>query len=55
MKKKVMVNIGYNEFTFDGDNAVEEAVLFAETARRTLSDDRERDIYVSITFEKEDE
>ena len=55
MKKKTIVNIGYNEFVFDGDNAINDAVLFAETARRTLNDEREREIYISITFEKEEE
>lgn len=55
MKNEIMVNIGYMNFIFDGENAVNDAVSFAETARRTIEDDKDRDISVSITFKKEEE
>lgn len=56
MKNEIIVNIGYMNFIFDGENAVNDAVSFAETARRTIDDDdREREISVSITFKKEEE
>ncbi len=48
VKKKILVEIGYNDFVFDD---VAEAVAFAETAKKTNTDDRS--VNVSISFEDE--
>lgn len=50
MKKKIRVEIGYFEFVFDD---VAEAVAFAETAKKTNTDNKS--VNVSISFEDEDD
>lgn len=50
MKKKIIVTLKYNDFEFEN---IDDAVNFAETAKRTTTEDIE--IQVNVTFEKEGE
>lgn len=52
MKKKIRVEIGYFEFVFDD---VAEAVAFAETAKKTNTDNKPVNVRISFENDEEDE
>lgn len=52
MKKKIIVTIKYNEFEFDN---IDDAVIFAETAKRTATEDMDVEVNIAFKNEKEKE
>lgn len=51
MKKKITVCVGYFEFYFDD---VEEAVIFADSAKKHVEEDRNVSIHITYVDDEEE-